>query len=123
MSDTEVQVDHLNRSVDIEPDIYDREIARLTKSPGDIYESWMRGSPLFRYLTPSGYVHAGIDYGCPTMIKNGRISFCDSITDAVRATKIPTSLRKILVEHLPVFADIQRMCDIVLDRTPPEVQP
>jgi hypothetical protein len=63
------------------PDIYDEEIERLTKNPGNIESSWIGCRPLFAYAQSdvSGNIEEDkenrISAGCLTMIKNAPFKY------------------------------------------------
>lgn len=104
-------------------DIYDREVARLTEEPELIRESWNNWTPLFQYISPNGRSQFEETHcGCPTMIRNGtRNAFTPELTSIIRDDeRLPKCEDDITPAHLPVFAEVQRLADKLLNRTPPE---
>lgn len=113
-------------------DIYDDEVARLTKAANVSYitESWSSCTPLFRVLGPvADYCTKkdGFDskvYGCLTQIKGNPDRYC-AITEEITARiladdRIPAYNIfpfSISVELLPIFAEYQREVDKIITRT------
>jgi hypothetical protein len=92
------------------PDIYDSEIALLTKYPERIQDHWNFGTPLFAFvqLDPN---NKG-DVACLTQIREYKITktplslaICDDI-------RIPSDSHEIFDEMLPMFAEWQRKVDL-----------
>lgn len=105
------------------PDVYDREIERLTdrcNRSGDsepIYDAWNTVSPLFALCSsdPEGCC------GCLTQVRAFEFGAeTDELTAAIRAdNRIPDNPRAIGVLDLPVFAEWQRRLDRELNRPVP----
>lgn len=103
-------------------DKYDKAVQKLTENPDLIEYAWL--SPfgyeegcLFLCASKSGDPTRG--YGCLTMIrrKTDAMAETDSLTERIRADeRIPTSLKEITAENLPVFAEWQRIIDKELAR-------
>lgn len=108
------------------PDIYDKEIKRLTKlmktDGSAIYDSWRFGtehSPLFD--TASSNRH-NVCCGCLTQVRD-RTKDAETgvLTKAIRAdTHIPTLPVCIEVKHLSRFAYWQRKLDKLFNRAVPK---
>lgn len=110
-------------------DIYDQEIATLTKYPERIYDHWNGTSPLFSKAGRPGVYQDknNLSIGCLTQIKITKdssyiyVSEVPSFTEEIYADdRIPGDAKKISLEMLPVFADYQRRLDAELNRVPRE---
>lgn len=108
------------------PDIYDREVARLTDNPELIRRAWAgeygdNNSPLFLFCNNSGNFE-DFRTGCLTQIRAGiRVALTEGLTTAIRNDCcIPSCVDAITIESLPVFAAWQRRIDKVLGRKAPE---
>jgi hypothetical protein len=108
------------------PDIYDEEIERLTKNPGNIESSWIGCRPLFAYAQSdvSGDIEEDkenrISAGCLTMIKNAPFRYGvilngklhKELTEQIaQDSRLPNEGGHIGLKHLPVFAEWQRKLD------------
>ncbi|MEE9161478.1 MAG: hypothetical protein V3U35_00775 [Candidatus Neomarinimicrobiota bacterium] len=93
-------------------DIFDREVARLTRCPEQIPRSWERAEPLFRYAAPDDATTtlSGEPCGCLTMIRSGRYAaYCPDLTRRIRHDeRLPASVEGITPADLPLFARYMR---------------
>ena len=92
------------------PDIYDEEVKRLTDCPRDISHAWNAATPLFAFVG----ILDGKHFGCLTEIKARPDCFKTNnplINQIINDDRIPTNVKEIKVEHLPLFAEYQRIID------------
>jgi hypothetical protein len=105
-------------------DLYDDAIAYLTENPELIYHTWSNpssatGGCLFGFVKPQGtrgwYRPDGRHCGCLTQIRDPdmtRVSWWPALTNSIRFDKrLPMNPNHITIEHLPAFADWQRIID------------
>ena len=99
-------------------DKYDQQIAELTENPEKILNHWMQPKGLFAYANDGkGYVN---NTGCLTMIRYSSAynAQTENLTNAIRNDiRIPKDQMQITVDHLPVFAEWQRLLDKEFNRT------
>ena len=110
------------------PDVYDREVERLTKAekrrPGAILTAWRFGrkhSPLFDSCATD---RDNTKCGCLTQVRNlWDDAETEALTNSIRAdTRIPDDPEKVTPAHLPIFAEWQRKIDKLLGRKPPKAR-
>lgn len=99
-------------------DIYDQEIQYLTEHPEEISHHWVSWSPLFAECGERGDQSCG----CLTQVKNGNgVAANDALTSKILADeRIPTGQSLVRIEHLPVFAEYQRLFDKMFQRRVPD---
>ena len=104
-------------------DKYDAQIQRIitSENPEEVIRfEWGHGIGLFDFCTQDrrAYTPDGRKVGCLTMVRSGLYhAETPELTAAIRAdTRIPSDLRGITVDDLPIFADWQRRLDEELQR-------
>ena len=89
-------------------DSYQREVERLTRYPGQIGRSWLRGEPLFRFVAPveATVTPDGEPLGCLTMVRSGRYAaWSPALTRRIRSdVRLPATVDEITPAHLPHMA-------------------
>jgi hypothetical protein len=108
----------VKRSHKRKPDVYDREVKRLTKSPGLIAHAWYNAFPLFQWAADKSMPGSG----CVSMVKCGScLAATPEITKAIRSDKklSENTADLIPVEELPRYAYWQRRIDKALGRKAP----
>lgn len=108
-------------------DKYDKAIAYLTENPGKMEAVWCeqnygdesemaQAHCLFEYLCPND--EDTWAYGCITQVASGsKRAFTDELTQLVLDADLPTDIDNVTLQHLPKCAEIQRIADIVCNRT------
>ena len=108
------------------PDVYDREVERLTKAeerrPGAIMGAWQFGSEHSPLFDSCATKRKSGECGCLTTVRG---LWCPAetraLTKAICADKrIPDDEEKVTPAHLPIFAEWQRKIDKLLGRKPPK---
>lgn len=104
-------------------DIYDKQIAEITKHPERLRSDWFAAHGLFRLFNDgtSKFEGLGMKAGCITTIRGkspaSNMVFVKGVvnqelTEAIRGDeRLPKSLDEVKLEHLPLFAEYQRTYD------------
>jgi hypothetical protein len=105
-------------------DKYDLAIEDLTANPHNIKNSWAIGEALFQFVTLDGNANMqDIGVGCLTTIMSSECragihpDVDDKLTQEIQGDqRLPTKSDFITVEHLPVFAEWQRVLDVLREK-------
>lgn len=108
-------------------DAYDKMVEWLRERPEKISNQWLNpftseAGALFSFCTTTrnDVIGNGVCCGCLTQVRNGQHAETQRLTEAIRSDdRLPMHGTKITVDHLPVFAEWQRLIDAELSRTPP----
>lgn len=94
------------------PDVYDKQIERLTRNPDQIVYEYEQAVGFFGFLEPTEETGR---CGCPVTIKRG-YSVCGvpEIIPIIRESTLPSFDSDLRVEHLGEFARIRRIYDAML---------